>query len=57
MGQLIEWPEVVIKDKDLEDCRTMLRDDLNKMIMAYRQQDKELTQLKLVHKGVICQFR
>ena len=42
LGQLIEWPEVVTEGKDLEDCRAMLRDALNQMILAYRQQAKEI---------------
>ncbi len=42
MGQLVEWPEVVTEGKDLDDCRAMLRDALNEMILAYRQQGKEL---------------
>ena len=42
MGQLIEWPEVVTEGKDLEDCRTMLRDALNEMILAYRDLGKEI---------------
>ncbi len=37
MGQLVEWPEVVTEDKDIEDCRAMLRDDLNEMILSYRR--------------------
>ncbi|HLD46874.1 MAG TPA: type II toxin-antitoxin system HicB family antitoxin [Desulfobaccales bacterium] len=41
LGQLIEWPEVVTEGKDLEDCRAQLRDALNEMILAYRQQGKE----------------
>lgn len=42
MGQLIEWPEVVTEGKDVEECRAMLRDALNEMILAYQQQDKEI---------------
>ena len=42
MGQLIEWPEVVTEGKDLEDCRAMLRDALNEMILAYRELGKEI---------------
>ncbi len=42
MGQLIEWPEVVTEGKDLEDCRTMLRDALNEMILAYKDLGKEI---------------
>jgi len=42
MGQLIEWPEVVTEGKDLEECREMLRDALNEMILAYSQLNKEI---------------
>jgi len=42
MGQLVEWPEVVTEGRDLEDCRIMLRDALNEMVLAYRQMGKEL---------------
>ena len=42
MGQLVEWPEVVTEGKDLEECRAMLRDALNEMILAYKELDKEI---------------
>ncbi len=42
MGQLIEWPEVVTEGKDLEDCRVMLRDALNEMILANKELGKEV---------------
>ena len=42
MGQMVEWPEVITEGKDIEECRHMLRDALNEMILAYRQQDKEI---------------
>jgi predicted RNase H-like HicB family nuclease len=42
LGQLIEWPEVVTEGKDLEDCRSMLRDALNEMILAYNELGKEI---------------
>ena len=42
MGQLVEWPEVITEGKDLEDCRAMLRDALNEMILAYRELGKEI---------------
>lgn len=41
LGQLIEWPEVVTEGKDLEDCRAMLPDALNEMIIAYKELGKE----------------
>jgi len=42
MGQLVEWPEVVTEGKDLEECRSMLRDALNEMVPAYQQLGKEI---------------
>ena len=38
----IEWPEVISESEDIEACRTMLKDALQEMILAYRQQDREL---------------
>ena len=42
LGQLVEWPEVVTEGKDLEDCRSMLRDALNEMILAYNELGREI---------------
>lgn len=42
MGQLIEWPEVITEGKNIEECRTMLRDALEEMILAYQKQHKEI---------------
>jgi predicted RNase H-like HicB family nuclease len=42
MGQVVDWPEVVTEGKTLEECRAMLEDALREMILAYRQQKKEL---------------
>lgn len=42
MGHLVEWLEVVTEGKDLEDCRAMLRDALNEMILAYKELGKEI---------------
>ena len=42
MGQLVEWPEVITEGKTLEDCREMLKDALHEIILAYRQQNKEI---------------
>lgn len=42
MGQLVEWTEVVTEGKDIEECRLMLRDAVQEMILAYRQQGKEI---------------
>ena len=42
MGQLVEWPEVVTEGKTIEDCRQMLQDALREMILAYKEQKKEI---------------
>ncbi len=42
MGQLIEWPEVVTEGTDIEECRSMLRDALREMVLAYQQLGKEI---------------
>lgn len=42
MGQLIEWPEVVTEGPDIEECRSMLRDALQEMILAYQDQGQEI---------------
>ncbi len=42
MGQLVEWPEVITEGETIEECREMLRDALREMILAYKQQEKEI---------------
>jgi len=42
MGQLVEWPEVVIEGATLEECRALLKDALYEMILAYREQQREI---------------
>ncbi|MBF0473104.1 MAG: type II toxin-antitoxin system HicB family antitoxin [Nitrospirae bacterium] len=42
MGQIIEWPEVVTEGETIEDCREMLKDALHEMILAYKQQVKNI---------------
>jgi predicted RNase H-like HicB family nuclease len=42
MGQLVEWPEVVTEGGDLDECRMMLRDAINEMVLAYRELGKEV---------------
>lgn len=34
MGQLIEWPEVITEGSNLEECREMLQDALNEIIIG-----------------------
>jgi len=42
LGQLVEWPEVATEGPGVEECRSMLQDALQEMILAYRQQGKEI---------------
>jgi predicted RNase H-like HicB family nuclease len=42
MGQLIEWQEVITEGETIEECRAMLKDATTEMILAYRQQNKEI---------------
>ena len=42
MGQLVEWPEVISKGETIEECRELLKDALHEMILAYKQQNKEI---------------
>ena len=42
MGQLVEWPEVITEGKTLEECRELIQDAVREMVIAYRQQDKEV---------------
>ena len=53
MGQLVEWPEVLTEGKDLENCRSMLRDALNEMILAYNALGRELPSIYTNDKKVI----
>jgi predicted RNase H-like HicB family nuclease len=41
MGQLVERPEVITEGKDIDECRVMLKDALEEMILAYKQQKHE----------------
>lgn len=41
-GQLVEWPEVVTEGQSLEECREMLQDALEQMVLAYRELGKEM---------------
>jgi predicted RNase H-like HicB family nuclease len=42
MGQLVEWPEVITEGKTIEECREMLKDALKEMLLAYKQQGREI---------------
>ena len=42
MGQLVEWPEVITEGKTIEEYRELLQDALREMVLAYKQQGKEI---------------
>lgn len=42
LGQLIEWPEVVTEGKTIEECRAMLRDALEQMVLACQENNLEI---------------
>ena len=42
IGQLVEWPEVVTEGKTIDECRGMLKDALNEMVLAYKQMGREI---------------
>ena len=42
MGQLVDWPEVITEGKNLEECRTMLKDALHEMVLAYKELGKNI---------------
>ena len=42
MGQLVDWPEVITEGKNLEECRTMLKDALHEIVLAYKEVGKNI---------------
>ena len=42
MGQPVEWPEVITEGETIEKCRELLKDALQEMMLAYKQQNKEI---------------
>ena len=42
MGLLVEWPEFVTERSTIEECRNKLQDALHEMILAYKQQKREI---------------
>ena len=42
MGQVVEWPEVITEGKTIDECREMLNDALREMVLAYKQQGREI---------------
>ena len=41
-GQLLEWPDVISEGSSIEDCKAMVIDALNEMILAYKQLNKPI---------------
>jgi predicted RNase H-like HicB family nuclease len=48
MGQLLEWPEVVTEGNSLDDCRLMLIDAFEQMVIAYRELGLNVPQEKTI---------
>jgi len=42
MGQMVDWPEVITEGKNLEECRTMLKDALHEMVLACKDLGKKI---------------
>lgn len=42
MGQIMEWPEIVTEGFSIDNCREMLKDALEQMILAHKQLGLEL---------------
>jgi predicted RNase H-like HicB family nuclease len=49
MGQIVEWPEVVTEGKDIEECRSMLKDALHQMVLAYGELGKPIPQGSILY--------
>jgi predicted RNase H-like HicB family nuclease len=57
MGQIVEWPEVVTEGKDIEDCRSMLKDALHQMILAYTELGKSIPQGSVLYEQLPLDFK
>jgi len=42
LGQLAEWQEVITEGMTLEECKEMLADALEQMILAYKETGQEV---------------
>lgn len=42
MGQFVDWPEVITEGQTIEECRDLLYDALQEMILAYKQKGFEI---------------
>jgi predicted RNase H-like HicB family nuclease len=52
MGQIVEWPEVITEGRDIEECRSMIVDALNEMILAYKDLNKDLPETKILFEQI-----
>lgn len=57
MGQIIEWPEIVTEGRDIEDCRSMLRDAINETAAAYLQIGKEIPDYNCFLEQISLEFK
>ena len=49
MGQIVEQPEVITEGKDIEECRSMLKDALHQMVLAYGKLGKSIPQGSILY--------
>jgi predicted RNase H-like HicB family nuclease len=56
MGQIVEWPEIITEGKDLEECREMLEDALNEMMLAYIELKKEIPLGKVLFEPITVEI-
>jgi predicted RNase H-like HicB family nuclease len=53
MGQIVEWPEVVTEGKDIEECRSMLKDALHEMVLASTELGKPIPQGSILYEQLL----
>lgn len=54
-GELVECPEVITEGRNLEECRAMLKDALNEMILAYHGLGKPLPVANFVIESLLAE--
>jgi len=42
MAQIMEWPEVITEGQTLEECRELLENALEEMLLAYKEMGREI---------------
>lgn len=55
MGQLLDWPEIVTEGATVEECRELLRDALDEMILAYKQMKKPIPEPRHITEQILVE--